>query len=247
MSDVLETVLKDAIKKIIAEAMAESAAAGLSPAFATACAAPAIRQPCPVIPTNPVSVAGNCWERVAIALKSLILGAFVLGACGLASAILFPSSFARAANDLAWLQDVHRQVAMEERRHRSYDPNLLTSLNDPADPAVAACMAANQEEVPQKLTWSDLANPSKLIAMYKHDMFLHADADDLTAIVLFYELTRLAKGQPVSLKDLPADFKNSLPCKWLPAFNAVTAQFPEPVPLPPVPVDFIGPFAQYFD
>jgi hypothetical protein len=245
MSDVLETVLKDAIKKIIAEALAESAAAGLSPAFATAVAAPAMRRPCPAIP-NPVTGGGIVWERLCIAFKSMILGAFVLGTCGLVSAVLFPSTFARAANDWAWMQDVHRQVVEEERRHHLRHPEL-TSLNDPADPVVAACMAERQEEVPQKLTWSDLANPSKLIAMYKHDLFLHADADDLTAIVLFYELTRLAKGQPISLKDLPADFKNSLPCKWLPAFNAVTAQFPEPQPLPPVPVDFIGQFAPYFD
>ncbi|MEZ0223525.1 MAG: hypothetical protein ACAH83_03150 [Alphaproteobacteria bacterium] len=245
MSDVLETVLKDAIKKIIAEAMAESAAAGLSPAFATASTARAIRPPCAAIP-NPAAAAGTGWERVCIAFKSLILGAFVLGTCGLVSAVLFPSNFARAANDWAWMQDVHRQVVAEERRHHVHNPEL-TSLNDPADPAVAACMAANQEEVPQKLTWADLANPSKLIAMYKRDVFLHADADDLTAIILFYELSRLAKGQPITLKDLPADFKNSLPCKWLPAFNAVTAQFPEPQPLPPVPVDFIGPFAPYFD
>lgn len=244
MSDVLETVLKDAIKKIIAEAMAESAAAGLSPAFATASAARAIRPPRPATP-NPAA-AGVGWERVCIAFKSLVLGAFVLGTCGLVSAVLFPSSFARAANDWAWMQDVHRQVVAEERRQLARRPEL-TSLNDPADPVVAACMAANQEEVPQKLTWRDLANPSKLIAMYKRDVFLHADADDLTAILLFYELTRLAKGQPITLKDLPADFKNSLPCKWLPAFNAVIEHFPEPQPLPPVPVDFIGPFAPYFD
>lgn len=245
MSDVLETVLKDAIKKIIAEAMAESAAAGLTPAFATASAAPAMRLPPAAIPAAVNAATGTGWERVAIAFKSLVLGAFALGACGMATAVLFPSSWERAANDWAWMQDVHRQVVEEQHRHHVHDPNLL-SLNDPADPAVAACMAANKEDVPQKLSWSDLTNPSKLIAMYKHDMFLHADADDLTAIVLFYELSRLAKGQPVTLKDMPADFKNSLPCDWLPAFNAVTAQFPEPQPLPPVPVDFIGPFAPYF-
>lgn len=246
MSDILETAIKDAIKRIIAEAMAESAAAGLSPAFATASAAPALRLPRTAAIPNPIAATGTGWERVCIAFKSLILGAFVLGACGAVSAVLFPSSFAQAANDLAWMQEVHRHVVEEEHRHHVHDPNLL-SLNDPADPAVAACMAERQEDVPQQLTWTDLANPSKLIAMYKHDVFLHADADDLTAIVLFYELARLAKGQPVTLKDLPADFKNSLPCKWLPAFNAVTAQFPEPVPLPPVPVDFIGPFAEYFN
>jgi hypothetical protein len=253
MSDALEAVLKDAIKKIIAEAIAESTAAGLKPACATPvpaapAAAAAIACRTPRVPV----VTSTGWERFKIAAKSLALGAFALGACGVASNILFPADWAQAANDWAWMQNVHKQAQAEEQHHHlhfqrpGYDPDL-TDINDPADPAVSACMAQNQQNVPQKLTWSDLANPSKLISMYKSDLFLHADADDLTAIVMFYEITRMAKGEPISLKDLPADFKNSLPCKWLPAFNAVTAAYPEPTPLPPVPKDFIGPFVPYFN
>jgi hypothetical protein len=249
MSDELEAVLKIAIKKIIAEAIAESAAAGLKPACATGVLAPTPVCPSPRIP-SPVA-AGCGWERVKVAAKSLAIGAFALGACGAASAFLFPADWAQAANDWAWMQNVHQQAQAEEQHHHShfqrpgYDPDL-TDINDPADPAVSACVAQNQPNVPQKLTWADLASPSKLISMYKSDLFLHADADDLTAIVIFYELQRMARGEPVTLKDLPADFKNSLPCKWLPAFNAVTAQYPAPTPLPPVPKDFIGPFVPYF-
>jgi hypothetical protein len=254
MSDELEAVLKIAIKKIIAEAIAETAAAGLKPALAGC--APAAAPVCPA-PRVPVAVSGTGWERLKIAAKSLAIGAFALGSCGLASAFLFPADWAQAANDMAWMQNVHKEAqAQEQKQHAlqlqvhlirpSYDPNL-TDINDPADPAVAGCMAQNTQNVPQKLTWADLASPSKLISMYKSDLFLHADADDLTAIIIFYELQRMARGESVNLKDLPADFKNSLPCKWLPAFNAVTAQYPAPTPLPPVPKDFIGPFVPYFE
>jgi hypothetical protein len=247
MSDELEAVLKIAIKKIIAEALAESAAAGLKPAFATAAASAPAAIPVRVSPRAPVPGCSG-WERLVFGLKTLALGALALGACGIASNILFPSDWARAANDWAWMENVHRQAQLAEHHFNrpGYDPHL-TDINDPADPAVAACMAQNQGNVPQKLTWADLANPGKLISMYKSDLFLHADADDLTAIVIFYELQRMARGEPVNLKDLPNDFKNSLPCKWLPAFNAITAAYPEPTPLPPVPKDFIGPFAPYFE
>jgi hypothetical protein len=136
-----------------------------------------------------------------------------------------------------WQYPNDHQFAMNTGSHQWHDP--VTSLNDPNDPSVSACMAEGASDVPTQLTWSDLWNPTKIQAMIKHDIFLHASPEDLTAIVLFFELTKMAKGQPIHLEDIPNDFRDSLPCKWQPAYNAVTAQVPHPIPLAPVPDDFI--------
>lgn len=255
MSDALEMVLKDAIKKIVAEAMLEVAQGGLSaaaaPAIRSTVSAAAAAAPSIPVPAMPAPCLG--WERFIFAMKSLCFGGLALGMCGFASSCLFPTDDAVAANDAAWLQQVHRE-AMENRgnwggygHHRyHYDPNLL-DINDPNDPDVAACMAEEEGKVPQKLTWADLADPAKLKAMYKTNAFLHAQPEDLTAIVIFYELEKMATGQPIHLQDIPGDFKNSLPCGWRPAFDAVTAHTPGPPQLLPMPADFIGPFAPYYN
>ena len=263
MSDTLETVLKETIKRIMAEAIAEAAAGGKlmpamaaqSPVAAMAAAAPSV--PCPTIPGGPVG-----WERFIFGLKSLALGGFALGMCGFASNTLFPTDDAMAAQDAAWMQQVH-QEAQAQKGHMGHwdggnwvdygyhrrpyiDPKLL-DINDPNDPDVAACMAEDQQDIPTKLTWADLADPAKLKAMYKHNAFLHAQPEDLTAIVIFFELSKMAKGEAIHLQDIPADFKNALPCAWRPAFDAVTAHVPQPLPMLPMPKDFIGPFAQYYN
>ncbi|TAL40288.1 MAG: hypothetical protein EPN97_00115 [Alphaproteobacteria bacterium] len=255
MSDSLELVLKETIKKIMAEAIAEQVAAaqrgGMLPQGASVpCPAPAA-ETC----LQPVQMPGPCWQKIIFSLKTLCLAGFALGCCGFASAALFPSEGAQAANDIAWMQTVHRDAMADRARqaarlHTARGPydytNPVTSLNDPNDPVVAECMAQG-EEVPTKLTWNDLWNMDKVMNLVKHDAFLHAAPEDLTAILLFYQLRKLSKGQPIRLDDIPADFKNALPCQWRPVFDVVTAGHPGPTPLPPVPVDFIGPFAPYFE
>jgi hypothetical protein len=154
-----------------------------------------------------------------------------------------------AAQDAAWMQQIHQEAQYEDyyHHHRPYiDPKLL-DINDPNDPDVAACMSEEAGNVPQKLTWDALADPAKLKSMYKTNTYLHAQPEDLTAIVIFYELEKMAKGQPIHLADIPGDFKNSLPCAWRPAFDAVTRNTPTPPQLLPMPADFIGPFAPYYN
>src|SRR5262249_18768208 len=133
------------------------------------------------------------WEKFLFALKSLAFGGFALGACGFASSTLFPSDEAMAAQDAAWMQQIHQEAQYEDYYHhrRPYiDPNLL-AINDQTDPDVAACMAEESGNVPQKLTWDPLADPAKLKSMYKTNTYLHAQPEDLTAIVIFYEIEKM--------------------------------------------------------
>lgn len=254
MSDALEVALKEAIKKIMAEAIAEQMAQrGLSPAGAITSQASAALQ-CPTPPVEetcfpPVQMLGPCWQKLIFSLKTLCLAGFALGCCGFASAALFPSDNAQAAHDAAWLQTVHRDAVADRARQAArfrgtrgpYDyTDPVTSLNDPNDPVVAECMAQG-EAIPTQLTWNDLWNMDKVMNLVKHNAYLHASPEDLTAILLFYQLRKLSKGQPIRLEDIPADFKNALPCQWRPVFDVVTAGHPGPALLPPVPADFIGP------
>lgn len=257
MSDALELAIKDAIKKMMAEALAETMAAqagqgGAVPSSLTAAIArPASASVAPAAGTcfPPVQMPGPSWQKIIFSLKTLCLAGFALGCCGFAQAALFPSDNAQAANDMAWMQTVHRdamadrasQAARLHTAHGPYDyTDPVTSLNDPNDPVVAECMAQG-EDVPTKLTWNDLWNMDKVMNLVKHDAFLHAAPEDLTAILMFYELRKMSKGQPIRLDDIPADFKNALPCKWRPVFDVVTAGHPGPQPLLPMPADFIGP------
>ena len=253
MSDALELAIKETIKKMMAEALAETMAAHsgqvlskgaalASPVTAAATAA------CPA--TAPVQMLGPCWQKLIFSLKTLCLAGFALGCCGFASAALFPSENAMAANDMAWMQTVHRDAMADRARQAArqhttttrgpYDyTDPVTSLNEPNDPVVAECMAEG-EAIPTKLTWNDLWNMDKVMNLVKHNAYLHASPEDLTAILLFYQLRKMSKGQPIRLEDIPADFKNALPCQWRPVFDVVTAGHPGPQPLLPMPADFIG-------
>lgn len=267
MADALEMMLKDAIKKIVTEAIAETMSERMVPAGAGR-----IGVPSSAIASAPVQACTDMsrrgvvkWERLTIALKSLGLGAFALAACGLCSTVLFPPDFAQAANDVLYYESRHAddwdRADMDNANwrpgdgpdhdgqhwdgHHHHHHHMPTNFDDMYDDedraAVEACMEENGEPLPQHLTWKDLFNFNKIHTMIKRDVFLHAGADDLTAIVLFYELRKMIRGEPITLRDLPNDFKNALPCKWRPVFNAVTAGVPEPVPLAPLPPDFIPP------
>ena len=210
MSDNLEEVLKQAVKKIIAEAMVEAAAqhavVGLPSAEPSVSAISA--------PELPQSF--SIWrEKLKFVSKSAACAAFGVLTCGIIGIMLFAPELAQAA--IGGNLTGHEYYAL---------PSAIEGA--PAERTVA------------EVSWRDLASMDKVEQMLKKGAILHASPEDLSAIVIFFMLRKMAKGERIDIRNLQTYFHDSLPDDWQPVYNAIVEEYPQ-MEMPPVPHWFAPP------
>lgn len=216
MADALEMALKEAVKKVIAEALAET----LREKGALGASVPVA----PVVPQPVMRKKAIARAKYSYICQSLRNTACMVMATGFLAAALFAPELARAAVGEAYEAD-------PAPRHAVYQSVQV------ADEMPEGCQVTQ----PQSINWRDLTNFSKIEEMVKSGAVLHARPEDLVAIVIFHQLRKMIHGESIRLNHLEEDFKESLPCQWMPVYDAVKAEFPTQMPLPPIPRPFLPP------
>lgn len=210
MSDNLEEVLKQAVKKIIADAMIEAAGQHAIAGQAAMVSVPAS------VPTQKAMQAFSIWrEKLKFVSKSAACAACAAFTCGIIGITLFAPELAQAA------------VGGDLYGHQYYalpDTTIDSASGRPVE----------------DVSWKDLANMNKVEEMLKEGAILHAAPGDLSAIVIFFMLRKMAKGERIDINNLQESFKDSLPEAWHPVYNAVVEEYPQLV-MPPVPNWFSAP------
>ena len=227
MSDNLELILKEAVKKIIAEAVAEAAGQqAVQMVRATAMPAPSLMR-C-AKPTQAFSI----WrEKFMLASKSVACLAAAGLVCGVVGITLFAPELAQAA------------MGGDMYGHSYYALPAPAIDGSPSSPADAQGWQGWHGRRVAEVSWKDLASMDKVEEMLKEGAILHAAPEDLSAIVIFFMLRKLAKGEPIHINNLQSDFRDSLPEYWLPAYDAIIDEYPEHQ-LDPLPHWFAAPKRQ---